>query len=145
MRKDDVIVQYKALVHELGESAHNVVLSAGAAAVMMGIREETNDLDADVLPGVFKWAGSTKSVIQEEGFNDRVVFSDCVDLHELDEDRGRVCIEGVWVYSPRELILQKQAMVRNPKRAIGKLVQDQVEIALLEQMGQSTKFTAVAV
>jgi len=140
-----VIVQYKALVRELGENAHNVVLSAGAAAVMMGIREETNDLDVDVLSGVFKWAATTKTVLKEEGVSDRVLYAESIDLHVLDEDRGRVCVEGVWIYSPRELILQKRAMSKFPGRPIGKLVQDQVEIAQLEAMGNSTKFTAKVV
>jgi hypothetical protein len=134
-----------ALVSELGESAHNVVLSAGSAAVMMDIRNETDDLDVDVLPGVFKWAASSKTILKEEGVNDRIKYSDKVDLHVLDEDRGRVCIDGVWVYSPRELLMQKRAMLRIPGRGMGKLVRDQIEITQLEQMGQSTKFTAKAV
>jgi len=145
MKKDDVIVQYKALVRELGEDPHNVVLSAGAAAVMMGIRDETSDLDADVLPGVFKWAATTKSIIKAEGITDRVVYAESIGLHVLDEDRGRVCIEGVWVYSPRELIIQKRQLSHNPNRCIGKRVQDEVEIALLISMGHVTKFTAKAV
>lgn len=145
MKKDDVIAQYKTLVRELGENTHNVVLSAGAAAVMMGIREETVDLDVDVLPGVFKWAATTKHIEKKEGITDRVIYAERIGLHELDEDRGRVCIEGVWVYSPRELIIQKRQLSHNPNRCIGKLVQDQVEIALLIAMGHVTKFTAVAV
>jgi hypothetical protein len=145
MKKDDVIVQYKALVHELGESAHNVVLSAGAAAVMMGIRDEAGDLDVDVLPGVFKWAAGTKNVIKQEGLSDRVEYSEHIGLYMLDEDRGKVCIDGVWVYSPRELILQKRVLTRAPGRGMGKLVRDQIELGLLETMGHTTKFTARAV
>jgi hypothetical protein len=145
MKKDDVIAQYKTLVHELGENAHDVVLSAGAAAVMMGIRDETSDLDVDVLPGVWKWAAINRTVLKNEGLADRVVYSDTVGLHELDEDRGRVCIEGVWVYSPRELIMQKRTLTRAPCRGIGKLVRDEVEVALLISMGHITKFTAKAV
>lgn len=140
-----MIAQYKALVRELGENAHNVVLSAGAAAVMMGIRDETVDLDADVLPGVFKWAATTKTIAKLEGTTDRVVYAETIGLHMLDEDRGRVCIDGVWVYSPRELILQKRMLAHVPDRGLGKLVRDQVEIAQLEAMGVSTKFTAKVV
>jgi hypothetical protein len=146
MKKDDVISQYKALVRELGENAHNVVLSAGSASVMMGLRDETNDLDVDVLPGVFKWAATTKTVIEEEGFNPRVIYSEHIDLHILDEDRGKVCIEGVWTYSPRELVNQRREMVKNPKRNPDKLPQDHIEIALLEGLARSgNKFTAKAV
>lgn len=141
-----MIVQYRALVRELGENAHNVVLSAGAAAVMMGIRDETNDLDVDVLPGVFKWAATTKTVIEEEGFNARVVYAEQIDLHVLDEDRGKVCIEGVWTYSPRELINQRRELIKTPGRDVGKLVRDQVEVSLLEGIARmGNKFTAKAV
>jgi hypothetical protein len=145
MKKDDVITQYKTLVHELGESAHNVVLSAGAAAVMMGIRDETTNLDVDVLPGVFKWAAINKKIEKSGTLNDRVVYSENIGLHELDEDRGRVCIEGVWVYSPRELIIQKRQLGHDTYRCIGKRVRDEVEVALLISMGHVTKFTAKAV
>ena len=140
-----MIAQYKALVRELGEDPHNVVLSAGAAVVMLGIRNETVNLDADVLPGVFKWAATTKSIEKLEGISERVVYAESIGLHILDEDRGRVCVDGVWIYSPRELIIQKRGLVYVPTRGLGKLVQDQIEIAQLEQMGHSTKFTAKAV
>jgi hypothetical protein len=122
-----------------------VVLSAGAAGVMMGIREETEDLDADVLPNVFNWAALTKKLVIEKGISDRIAFSEKVDLHILDEDRGVVCIEGVWVYSPRELLNQKRALSSLSSRPMGKLVQDQVEITLLEELVKAPKFTARAV
>jgi hypothetical protein len=145
MRKEDVVAQYHQLVSALGESAHHVVLSAGAAAVMMGLRDETDDLDADVLPGVFKWVCTNKKVIVEENVNDRVKYSEHVDLHVLDEDRGIVCIEGVWVYSPRELLNQKRHLARMENRPYGKMVRDQIEITLLEELIKTPKFTARAV
>lgn len=145
MRKEDVIVQYHQLVSALGESPHHVVLSAGAAAVMMGLRDETDDLDADVLPGVFKWACTAKKLIVEDNVNDRIKYSEKVDLHILDEDRGVVCIEGVWVYSPRELLHQKKHLARMENRPYAKMIRDQIEITLLEELIKTPKFTARAV
>jgi hypothetical protein len=147
MRKEEVIARYQELVKELVEPAHNVVLSAGSASVMMGLRDETDDLDADVLPGVFKWACAVKkaTVIVEENVNDRIKYSDKVDLHILDEDRGRVCIEGVWVYSPQELLNQKRYLMRMPNRRAEKMLRDQLEVSQLEELIRKPKFTAKAV
>ena len=145
MKKEDVIQHYRELVAALGEDPHHVVLSAGAAAVMMGIRDETDDLDVDVLPGVFKWVCGTKPVIVEENVSDRVAYSDHVDLHVLDEDRGVVCIDGIWVYSPRELLAQKRKLAKMPNRTPGKMLRDSIEIGLLEELAKSPVFTARAV
>lgn len=142
MNKEKVKEHYNALVATLGELPHNVLLSAGSALVMMGIRESTNDLDVDVLPGVLKWASHGRGFIEEENVSPRVKFSDHIDLHELDENTGRVCIEGVYLYSPHALLIQKRHLAHIPNRPPIKREQDLMEIVQLESLVRSPRHTA---
>lgn len=142
MDKDQVIARYKALVENLGELPHHVVLSAGGALVMMGVRPTTNDLDVDVLPGVFKWAAQGRDLIHEENVSPRVVYDPFIDLHELSEDTGLACIEGVYCYSAREMLIQKKHLAAMPNRKPGKREQDLMEIVQLEALVRSPRLTA---
>lgn len=143
MDKKAVIELYTKLVEELAEPAKDVVLSAGAAMVMMGLREETADLDVDVLPNVFKSIGRTRGIVTEEGGFTLIHYSDHVALHEFDVNSGRVCIEGVWTYSPGELLTQKRYLSTHPKRNPSKYEQDRKDIEALEALIKSpVKFTA---
>lgn len=143
MDKKAIVKAYTELLVELGEQAKDVVLSAGAALVMMGIRESTADLDVDVLPNVFKILGKKKGVELEDGSFTMIHYSDHVHIHELDTLTGRVCIEGVWCYSPGEMLTQKRYLVNHPKRNPNKLEQDRKDIEGLEALVKGpVKFTA---
>lgn len=142
MNKDQVIVRYNALVKDLGELPHHVVLSAGGALVMMGVRETTEDLDVDVLPGIFKWASAGKQVITEENVSPRLEYDKFIDLHELNEDTGLACIEGVYCYSAREMLIQKRHLASIPNRLHGKRERDLMEIVQLESLVRSPRLTA---
>lgn len=142
MNKDQVKKRYDALVEALGELPHEVVLSAGGALVMMGVRETTNDLDVDVRPGVFKWVAKIREIIIEANVNPRLKYDAYIDLHELSEDTGLACIDGVWCYSPRELLLQKRHLSDIPNRTQGKRERDLMEIVQLESLVRSPRITA---
>jgi hypothetical protein len=142
MNKDQLIREYHKLVKELNEPAHRVVLSAGSALVMMGVRPCTNDMDVDIPGNVFRWASISRNVIHEENVSPRVAYNEFVDLHELSDNTGVVCIDGVWVYSPNELLLQKRHLASMPNRAPNKREKDLMEIVQLESLVRSPKLTA---
>lgn len=142
MNKEKVKEHYQALVTALDELPHNVVLSAGAALVMMGIRENTNDLDADVPTAAFKNEARKNGIVEEENVNPRVKYTDHIELHELSEYTGRVCIEGVYVYSPHALLQQKRHLAHIPNRPPIKREQDLMEIVQLESLVRSPRHTA---
>jgi len=142
MKKDQVIARYNALVQELKEDPHNVVLSAGAALVMMGVRDEAEDLDADVLAPVFRWVSGSRTVLLEEGFAERIEYAEDIDLHILDEDTGIVCVDGVWIYSPQSMLTQKRYLATHPNRKEEKRVVDLAEVAVLEHILKQSRFTA---
>lgn len=144
MNKAEVIERYRELVEDLTLPPHQVILSAGAALVVMGIREETSDLDVDVPTSVFNWASNKFGVIENETVNKRVQYTPLVDLHEYDENTGVVCIEGVWLYSPTELLKQKHWLTKLADRTDIKTQQDHRDIRQLETLTQSQPFTARA-
>ncbi len=148
MDKQAVIERYKALLNELDEPARNVVLSAGSALVILGIRETTEDLDADVSEGVFKFyerSGNYPTTAIMEGDKESikyVTFDKNVDLHVLDEDRGLACIDGVWVYSPSELLAQKRYLSNLQCRSEEKRKTDLSDIVALESLIKERNHTA---
>lgn len=142
MNKDQLVHEYQKLVKTLDEHPHHVVLSAGGALVMMGIRSETDDMDVDVNPNVFRLESKRHPYIAEENVNPRVVYNEFIDLHELSENTGVVCIEGVWVYSPSEMLYQKRHLASIPNRAPGKRERDLIEIGQLEELARSRRLTS---
>lgn len=142
MDKAQVVERYKQLLVELGEDARDVVLSAGAALVILGIRDFTTDLDVDVSPGTFKWLANSHLIITEEGVSDLIKYRLDVDIHEFDDTIGRVCVDGVWMYSPSELLKQKRHLARMPNRKEGKREADLREADLLEKLIKGQKLTA---
>jgi len=144
MNKQEVIARYKELLDELEEDAQDVVLSAGAALVMMGIREETADLDVDVGKGTFNYIARSmnKKVVTSQIANDLLEYDETVDLHVRDENVGVVQIDGVWVYSPSSMLVQKRYLASSPHRKPGKAEQDLEDIAALEAVMKEQKFSA---
>lgn len=142
MDKAQVVERYRQLLSELKEEPRDVVLSAGSALVMLGIRETTQDLDVDVSTGVFKFLSRTNLVIVEEGISDLIKYGVDVDIHERDSSTGVVCVEGVWLYSPSSLLMQKRYLAKLPTRKEGKRETDLQEISLLEELIRGQKLTA---
>lgn len=153
MDKAAVVERYKELLNQLNEPAQNVVLSAGAALVILGLREETADLDVDVPTGVFMWAfgdhnarlkSSGKDTVQMQAVGGSSYFDlhEDVALHELSDTTGVVCVEGVWIYSPSELLQQKRYLARLAERDDTKRERDLAEAALIEQLIKEQKHTA---
>ena len=147
MDKAAVIERYRTLLNELDEPAHSVVLSAGSALVLLGVRETTSDLDADVPENLFRlYERSGKFTVREaaEGMTKSLKFDTDVDLNVLDTDRGVVCVNGVWVYSPGELLVQKRYLSKLPGRDEGKRAADLSDIASLETLTKGRSHTARA-
>lgn len=152
MNKAEVVGRYKQLLDDLGEEPRNVILSAGSALVMLGLREETASLDVDVPTNVFKWAlNKTLARLKAEGKEfqmrattgaPRFKLNEFVCLQELEESTGIVCVEGVWLYSPSALLVQKRYLSKMPNRKEIHREVDLREVTLLEQLIHGQKHTA---
>lgn len=153
MDKAAVVERYKELLNQLNEPAQNVVLSAGAALVMLGLRAETANLDVDVSTGVLMWAfndnnarlkvaGKETLQLQELGGSPRFQLTTDVTLHELDDTTGVVCVDGIWLYSPSELLKQKRWLAQLAQRDDTQRERYLAEAALIEQLIKEQRHTA---
>lgn len=145
MDKEAVVERYIALLNELNEPARNLVLSAGSALVVLGVRETTADLDVDVPEGVFRVyerSGKFPVAAATVDLGKRLKFDADVDLHILDEDRGLACLNGVWIYSPTELLVQKRYLSKLEGRDEEKRAADLLDIAALETLIKGRNYAA---
>ena len=147
MDKAAVIERYKTLLNELDEPAYSVVLSAGSALVLLGVRQSTTDLDVDIPEGTFKMferSGKFPVLPAAGGDGKHLKFDKDVDLNVLDTDRGVVCLGGVWSYSPSELLAQKRYLSKSPERSPEKRAADLQDIGVLETLIKDRSLTARA-
>jgi len=142
MNKSQVMARYFEVVRELEEEPQDIILSAGGALVMMGVREEAEDLDLDVSKGTFNWAARGRKVTTATNLNPLINYAEDVDFHIRDEDAGVVKISGVWCYSPNSLLVQKRHLAALDRRPSAKRDQDLKDIARLEEVMKEQKFTA---
>ena len=137
--------RYQKVIDYLNEPPHTVLLTAGGALVMMGLREQTEDLDLDIPESVYNWCAGNHPVVEGLGGVSYVRMGNDVSFQKGIEERGLVCIEGVWCYSPREMIHQKRWLATHPGRTESKRDQDLMDIRQLESLSNATKFTARSV
>lgn len=142
MNKEQLIARYKVLVAELKEDPHNVVISAGAALVILGMRKQISMLNADVLPGVFNWLSRSKDIRHRRHIEPYIQLDFEIRVHKGDENTGVVCVDGVWIYSPFELMRQRQRVANFPNRNPLRLARDLVEIEKLKVLMRSPTITA---
>lgn len=131
MDKTAVVARYKELLEELGSPANEVILTAGAALVVLGIRGKVKSLDVDIPVNVFNWVGTKHEIIVKEGSVPRIKLSDNVTLRILEDTIGLSNNGGVWMYSLSELITQKRYLSTMKDRDEDRRLNDQMEVYLL--------------
>lgn len=137
MNRARLIEVYRKLVFSLGLNSRDVILSAGAACLLLGIRTDTSDLDVDIPSNDFdKLKNSGRYQIKGalDSGDELIVFSDFVDLHRGHKSRKTMEVAGVHIYSIDELIEQKTKMVNHPKRNPQKVSGDLDDIEKLKML-----------
>lgn len=134
MNKEQVVKAYINLLSCLGMESKEVVLSAGAALVIFGIRDTTSDLDVDVPVEVFERLRRCSSG-PSRGF-ERVMYSPGIDLHVLSPERvlakHTVFGEEVYTYTLTDLGKQKHALLSLVGRREYKKAQDRADLFFIE-------------
>ena len=133
MNREQFINYYKSVVEELFEISDNVVVSAGGALLMLGLRESTNDLDLDVPENTFN-AFKNESNVEFFGTKEIVNLNEVVSLHRMEGSIKTVTVDGVCIYSVEELISFKKSLIANPLRNKAKLEQDFSDLEKLEKL-----------
>jgi hypothetical protein len=130
LKRQDIIREYLKAVDELGIKPQDMVVGAGGACVLHGVREQTEDIDTDVPEelfyklldsGKYKWyyftSGTSKVIVLE--------YNQVIDIHRLEHGIQSTMVDGVNCYSVEQVLKQKQALNR---------LKDQADIIALQQL-----------
>jgi hypothetical protein len=129
MNRYDVIKAYFRFLRESGLAAEEVVLSAGAAMVVLGHRNQTNDLDIDVPEWFFlqhKQSHNFRNCRHGNfvQYNPRISLQ--VNTLQLTDVRVTLTRLGgkIFTYSPLRLFEQKVFLLEQPNRNPTRLTRD---------------------
>lgn len=133
LNKAQVVAEYKRFLESSKFPPTLVVLNAGALCVLLGVREETEDLDIDVDAEFFDYIASFGSTIETGLFGELIQYSPLVSIHKASgiptEMYGSVC-----GYTLEALIDQKVKMMHHPKRKPGKSEADAKDVGSLKKL-----------
>lgn len=128
---------YFNVCSDLGEKPEDVVVSAGGALLILGLREEVSDLDLDVRDIVYE-AMSCGRKEQHSSHGAYIEMSDSVSLHKRREGVKVIRVRGVYIYTPEELLKQKRALIEAPDRPSDKRRQDLLDVERLHWLIDSS-------
>ena len=141
MNKCEVVKLYVEAVEELNVTSDDVIVGAGAAAVLYGAREETSDLDLalvyrDDMLDLFH-ALEDQCATHQFASKTVVEFMKDVDLHMASwEETTTIIVDGVKItlYTVDELIRQKTFLLSLSHRSDEKKARDRQDISRLQKI-----------
>ena len=136
LNKAQVVAEYNHFLESTKLKPEQAALNCGALAVLLGAREETEDLDIDVDPAFFDTIAESASPGNStlDGlFGQLIQYSPLVSIHKASgiptEMYGSVC-----GYTLEALIDQKVKMMQHPKRKPGKSEADAKDVGSLKKL-----------
>lgn len=128
LKKQDIIREYHKAIKELDINPADVLVGAGGACVLYGVREQTEDIDADVPDELFDKLLKTNkyrlSYFQMGSVAVEVLeYNSVIDLHRRSAATQTSVVEGVHCYSVQQ-VLQQKLRLNRPK--------DQADITALK-------------
>jgi len=134
--RDAVVRRYKQLCVEMGLDYKDVILSAGAAMVLMGVRKHTQEIDVDV-PAAFFNQQRVRKGFTNGLLGEAVAWDGMVDIHPLPAhftDGDVMNYLGIWIYSPKALMKQKRKLAKHKDREPRKAAQDRCDLVKLKEI-----------
>lgn len=139
MNRLELMQKYMLVREELGLYPDQLVVSAGGACVMHGLREETADLDVHIPRGTLYTGLRTRARLEGKVIRymarpgqptEAIQYNEWLSIACIDYSITTTVIDGVVVYDTRSLLIQKLKLNR-PK--------DQADIlALMRKFGETT-------
>ena len=113
MKKEEFIGRYLQFINETGLKVGDCPVGSGGTMVLLGLREETSDIDLEIPREIFEEYKET-GLYEKTYFGDVEVlkYDEYIDLHELKEVSGNILIDGVCSWSPEKVLLFKQSLNR---------------------------------
>ena len=114
LSRKQFIKEYKKALSELKLDPSEMLVAAGGACLMYGIRKETSDIDVDVSQEIFLKLLKTKKY-GTHMFGSTLVleYNEYVDLHIFDFSNPMYeIVEGVGCYSPEIVLAHKLKLNR---------------------------------
>ena len=114
MNKEQFVKEYKEFVTHHGLDVEKTVAASGGAMLMMGLREETGDIDLDVEPSVFKWF-LRKGYKSHRFGKDQILVIEAtenIDLHICEDFDDTTITEGVCHYTAEAVLRFKKKLNR---------------------------------
>jgi hypothetical protein len=128
---------YFNVCSDLGEKPEDVVVSAGGALLILGLREEVTDLNLDVRDIVYE-AKKFGHKEQSSSHGAYIEMNAMVSLHKRREGVKTMRVRGVYIYTPDELLKQKKALAEAPDRPSDKRRQDLIDMERLHWLLDSS-------
>lgn len=136
--------QFKKLYNEYLQrerlTAAEVVVGFGGALLMMGLRQETGDLDLDVSPSFYALNLKRGYPTHDTYLGVCIDVADTISLHS-GLPLKTITIDGVCCHTPETLLMHKRMLLNNSARKPEKLLQDREDIKKLEKHLGLTGYT----
>lgn len=114
MNKVELITEYHRVCRMLAIPAQQVVLGSGGALMMLGLREQTQDLDLEVPTEVFDACcrASPEKVVRKRPDMTTFPLTALAELHTNTDHFPIQETEGVWHYTAEAVLEQKRKLNR---------------------------------
>ncbi|MOA38614.1 hypothetical protein D3C78_1603170 [compost metagenome] len=127
LNREQVVVEVKQACMKYSISQAGFVVGYGAAMVMHGLRETTSDIDADVTAGTFnRYKNRYETGMGLTGAY--VKLTNNIDIHVMDAKIEWELIDGIRVYTLKQLAKSYEAFMNHPDRNPAKRGQDQATL-----------------
>jgi hypothetical protein len=126
MNRSELIERYKLVCKTLELHPSQVVLSAGGACIMHGLRNETSDLDVHIPRGSLYTGIRTRARLQGKAIRhpvrpgqptEMIQYYEWLSIAPIDHAFTTTEIDGVFVYDARSLLIQKLQLNRPKDQA----------------------------
>lgn len=135
MNREEFIQRYFAFCEELNLSPEDVLVSAGGALLMLGLREQTEDLDLDVDLDIYEQHVTSENVAHSS-LGEYINYNEYIALHPMMCPIERMEIDGVYIYSIPMLIQQKCDMLDMQDRIPEKRERDLRDLESLKALSR---------
>lgn len=132
MNKKEFVVAYRKAVEMLGLPSSKVIATSGGALLMLGLRDETDDLDLDIPKSAFDVLANIHPV-KMFGGNKVVDICDKVSVHIAECNIETIVTpEGVTIPNLDALLQLKLRISKLPERNAAKVAIDKRDISKLQ-------------